>query len=352
MKNKNTENLFERIKKSKKILYLDLGFLGDTIHQIPALNCIRKALPDVELHVMVADHIKSILDVTPWVDKVLGYPRFPKGPVWYKDIERVLNLRKEKYDVIINLNGSDRTSLLTWGIGAPIRLGRTKEKKAPLFWSFCFTDNVTVARSDSPIYRQAWECLKKFGFPGEKPEFNIRIPEDVLQRVDKLIDNERDFIHISPFTTQDYREVSITILAEFINIIQKNDNNLKIALSCAPSQRECERFDFLLNLLEKAPWRTFKGTALPPLDLVGLLYRSKLHIGGNSGALHAAFMAGTSTLSWFHDHPKIYEWLPDGAGHCAVIGETTPQGLTGITPNDLLNGYQEVVRKKSLKYTA
>lgn len=343
MHKNNDRNFYERIKSAKKILYLDLGFLGDTIHQIPAVNCIRKACPGAQLHIMVAEHIASILRITPWIDKVIGYPRFPKGPEWYKDISRVLNLRKEKYDIIINLNGSDRSSLLTWGIGADVRLGRTREKKTPLFWPFCFTDTVTVGRNDGPIYRQAWNCLKEVGFPGEEPEFNITIPEDILQKVDQMIDHERNFIHISPFASQDYRDLPINILAEFLNIILRKNKDLKIVLSCAPNERECTRFKELLNLLKFTPWRSFQGTALPPLELVGLLSRCALHMGANSGALHGAFMSGTATLSWFHEHQKIHEWIPDGENHRVVIGETTPRGLIGITAQDLVSAFESLV---------
>lgn len=342
MKN-NDINFYHRIKNAKKILYLDLGFLGDTIHQIPSLNCIRKAFPAAELHAMVGEHIMGIMNVTPWIEKVIGYPRFPKGPVWYQDIPRVLKLRKECYDVIINLKGSDRSSLLTLGIGAPVRLGRTREKM-PAFWPYCFTDTVTVASGNMPIYRQSWQCLKNLGFPGEKPEFNITIPQPILQKVDAMIDHARNFIHISPFTTQDFRELPIPVISEFINIIQHNYPKLKIALSCAPNERECTRFKILLKLLNIPPWRAFQGIALPPLELAGLLSRSILHIGGNSGALHAAFMSGISTLSWFHEHPQIAEWLPDGPNHSVVLGELSPNGLMGITANDLLETFQRTNR--------
>lgn len=334
----NDINFYNRIKNVKKILYLDLGFLGDTIHQIPSLYCIRQAFPSAELHVMVAEHIMSIMSVTPWIDKVIGYPRFPKGPVWYKDIARVRKLRKECYDVIINLNGSDRSSLLTLGIGSPVRLGRTREKM-PAFWPYCFTDTVTVPRGTMTIYRQSWECLKRLGFPGAEPMFNITIPQAVLQKVDAMLDNQRDFIHISPFTTQDCREVPIPILAEFINTIKRNYPKLKIVLSCAPNERECSRFKILLQLLNDEPWRAFQGTALPPLELAGLLSRGVLHIGGDSGVVHIAFMSGISTLSWFQQS-KIAEWLPNGPKHHVVIGEATPNGLTGITSNDLVEVFQ------------
>ena len=89
-------------------MLLDLGFLGDSIHLLPALWVLRQAYPEAELHVMVSEHVTKIMEVAPWVDKVWGYPRFPRGPKWYQDFGRIRRLRAAKFDVVINLNGSDR----------------------------------------------------------------------------------------------------------------------------------------------------------------------------------------------------------------------------------------------------
>lgn len=336
-------SFYERIKNAQKILYLDLGFLGDTIHQIPALNCIREAFPDAELHAMVGDHIKSIMDVVPWVDKVIGYPRFPKGPVWYKDISRVLKLRKERYDVIINLNGSDRSSLLTWAIGAPVRLGRIPPK-VPAFWKYCFTDTVFVPRG-MPVYKQSWQCLKERGFPGEKPEFNITIPQAILEKVDVLVEHHKDFIHISPFTTQDFRELPVFILVDFINRISLAYPTLKIVLSCAPNERELSKFEVLLKCLRVSPWKTFPGT-LNMVELAALILRASLHIGGDTGSIHIAFMVGTPTLSWFRrESEHKVQWLPDGPGHHAVLGDVSSVGLTGIIVDDLMDSFTKSYKR-------
>lgn len=341
MKNKDM-NFYDSIKNVQKILFLDLGFLGDTIHKIPALYCIRQAFPDAEIHGMVGEHIMSIMDVVPWVDKVIGYPRFPKGPVWYKDIMRVIKLRKERYDVIINLNGSDRSSLLSWAIGAPFRLGRIPPK-VPAFWRLCFTNTVFVSANTTPVYKQAWDCLKKVGFPGEKPEFNITVPETVLEKIDDLIEHERDFIHISPFTTQDLKELPIPILADFINSISRIYPHLKIVLSCAPNERERSRFKTLLQLLDVQPWKVFPGT-LNLVELAALISRSAMHLGGDSGAIHIAFMTGISTISWFRNYLQNVEWLPYGPEHQALIGEASPLGLTNITSDDLVGAFEKAYR--------
>lgn len=331
-------SFYDRIKNAKKILYLDLGFLGDTIHQIPALNCIREAFPHAEIHAMVGEHIMSIMDAVPWLDKVIGYPRFPKGPIWYKDISRVLKLRKERYDVIINLNGSDRSSLLTWAIGAPTRLGRIPPK-IPAFWKYCFTDTISVPRDTMPIYKQSWQCLKEVGFPDKKPAFNITIPQTVLEKVNALLDYQKDFIHISPFTTQDFRELPIPLLIDFINRINHTYPNLKLVLSCAPNNRELSKFNNLIQGLEMKPWKTFPGT-LNMVQLAALISKASLHIGGDTGSIHLAFMVGTPTLSWFRqEYIHGVQWLPDGPNHCALLGEVSPTGLTGITVEDLMNSF-------------
>ena len=84
-------------------MLLDLGFLGDSIHLLPALWVLRQAYPEAQLHVMVSEHVTKIMEVAPWVDKIWGYPRFPRGPKWYQDFGRIRRLRAAKFDVVINL---------------------------------------------------------------------------------------------------------------------------------------------------------------------------------------------------------------------------------------------------------
>jgi hypothetical protein len=46
-------------------MVLDLGFLGDTVHLLPALWMVRRAYPQAELHVAVAEHITSFMECAP-----------------------------------------------------------------------------------------------------------------------------------------------------------------------------------------------------------------------------------------------------------------------------------------------
>lgn len=338
------ELFFNEIKSIRKLLVLNLGFIGDSIHLLPALECIKKALPEAQLHVMVSEHIQSILEICPFVDKILGYPRFPKGPPWYKDIGRLRQLRKEQYDAIINLNGSDRSSFLTRGIGAKFRLGRTNEKapyQKKLFWNFCFTHTVSYPRQTCLIYQQNLGCLKKAGFPAEELKFSIQFPPKSCVRVNKILEGNPEFIHISPFTTEDCRELPAGILAKAIDLIMEAFPYLKIVFTCAPNQRELDKLENLLSLIKKPPWKVFPGKALSLLEGCFLISKSRMHLGGNSGGIHMAMMANTPTLSWFHDYLGKLDWMPQGRIHKTLLGKGTPECILNITPQAILEAFKE-----------
>ncbi|MGA2053139.1 MAG: glycosyltransferase family 9 protein, partial [Opitutales bacterium] len=229
---------FAQFPEEARVLVLDLGFLGDAIHLVPALWALRRARPKARLEVMVAEHVKSILALCPWIDAVHGYPRYPKGPRWYQDLGRVRVLRAEKFDVVINLNGSDRSSLLTWGTGARLRLGRVPPK-VPLFWPWCFTHTVDVPHGTQVVYQQRWDALAAAGFPmpAEGPAFPIEIPTAIERKLDGLLENVGAFAHVSPSATQDEKELPVEVLAEFLNEAHASRPKLGWVLSCAPVAR-------------------------------------------------------------------------------------------------------------------
>src|SRR5271169_2685250 len=156
-------------------MVLDLGFLGDTVHLLPALWMIRQAYPQAELHAAVSEHIKSFLACAPWVNRVWGYMRYPRHATLRENWQMICDLRREEFDVVINLNGSDRSSWLTLLSGARERLGRIPDDGGPLFWRRMFTAHIECPRTPEPVYLQKCRCLAKAGFPFTQPEFHVEI---------------------------------------------------------------------------------------------------------------------------------------------------------------------------------
>jgi len=320
------KNFFPRTRGARKVMVLDLGLLGDTVHLLPALWLIHQSYPQARLHVSVAAHIASLFECVPWVDKVWGYPRFLKRATLRQNIMMVRGLRRENFDVLINLNGSDRSSWLSWLSGARERLGRQPGDGGPLFWKRMFTAFVRYPAKTEPLYLQRCHCLELAGFPSHAPEFHPQITVAHLASTGITAADSGTYLHLSPFTTTNRKELPPEQFARLVAALAALFPDKRLVFSCAPTERERTKMAALLALLPVRPWRVFAGE-LNLTQLAAVIQHGVLHVSGDTGPLHLAVMTNTPSVSWFFTHPGLREWLPVGRQHRSVIG-TMPEGET------------------------
>jgi ADP-heptose:LPS heptosyltransferase len=327
---------FDQAKGARRILVMDLGFLGDAIHLIPALYSIRQAMPEAKLDVVISSHVTDILKLTPWIDRVIGYQRFPKRLPWYKDLVFMARLWRSNYDCVINFNGSDRSSRLSWATMARLRLGRVPNKANQRgLWKWLQTHLVREPFDEAPMYIQLWNCLKKAGFPMSDPTFQVTVPEAVQKDMDLRLADTHGFIHLSPFASMDYKEIPPTVLAEAVGRLQALYPSRPWVISCAPTERERQKLKTFLGLLSKPPDWVFDGN-LNVLQLAALIRRSALHLGGDSGALHVALIMDVPAVSWFRFYQDLDQWRPRGTRYLSLIGQIAPNGMVDIDANRLV----------------
>ena len=337
-------SFFSTIKKNKKILILDLGFLGDTVHLIPAARIVRKAFIDSHITLMCAAHVAHLGGLVPWINSILAYPRFPdRLPLW-KDFAWLWRLYRGKYDLVINLTGSQRSNYLSWATLAPVRLGRVAAR--PHFMRHvCFTHLVDFPFGTMHIARQRYKLLLNLGFPDCGFAYDITLPKASLRTIQGF-SLPAGFVHISPFSNLDYKEMPISITAEWVNSFHKCYPFIPLVFSLAPTQREREKWDKLGPLITAPITKVFKGD-LSVLELAALISQAALHVGGDSGAMHLAAIQDIPTVSRFREDPINYtEWHPRGSKHRTLIGEASPSGLIGISAEQILEACKDVMGEK------
>ena len=337
-------DFYHRTRTARKVMVLDLGFLGDVVHLLPELWLVRQAYPNAQLHVAVASHVTSLLACVPWVDRSWGYMRYPRHATWRENVAMIRALRREKFDVLINLNGSDRSSWLTWLSGAHERLGREPNRGVPFLWRWMYTARVREERGREPVYLQGCRCLAQAGFPFERPEFQVNVNAASLAAAGIQPADYKGYFHLSPFTTADRKELAPAQLAELIRALGETFPGKKLVLSCAPDQRELHKMETLLALLPRKPWRVFAGT-LNLLQLAAVIQHSALHFCGDTGTLHLAVMTNTPTVTWFWPNPVRNEWLPVGETHRSLLGVNPPgePHLSGISTSGLVAAAQSIL---------
>lgn len=334
----------QRTRDARKVMVLDLGMLGDTVHLLPALWLVRQSYPAAKLHLSVAAHVTSLFECIPWVDKVWGYPRYPQHATLRENAAMIRGLRREGFDALINLNGSDRSSWLSFFSGAQERLGRRPGDGGPWFWTKLFTAYVQYSSPSEPLYIQRCRCLEQAGFPVLIPEFQPRLTPAHLAATGITPADAGTYLHLSPFTTTKRKELPPDQFIQLVAGLAEQHPGRRFVFSCAPIDKERTRLAELLPRLPVKPWLVFPGN-LRLAQLAAVIQHSRLHASGDTGPLHLAVMTQAPSISWFFNYPGLHEWLPVGNRHQSVIG-TAPVGenfLPDIDTNALLAAAQSVL---------
>ena len=87
-----------------KILVIRFSSMGDIIYTTPVVRCLKKQLPDAEVHFLTKPAFKYIYDNNPHLDRLLLLK-----PTLSETIEEI---KSENYDYIIDLHNNLRTSLI------------------------------------------------------------------------------------------------------------------------------------------------------------------------------------------------------------------------------------------------
>jgi ADP-heptose:LPS heptosyltransferase len=84
-----------------KFLVIRFSSIGDIVLTTPVVRCMKKQLPNLELHYLIKPQFKTVMDNNPYIDKL---------HVLQKDWNKMIQeLKAEKFDYIIDLHHNLRT---------------------------------------------------------------------------------------------------------------------------------------------------------------------------------------------------------------------------------------------------
>src|SRR6478752_6976798 len=107
-------NFYRRTSAARKIIVVDLGFLGDTVHLVPALWELKRGYPTASLHVLTSPVGTEVLRLVPCVNRAWAIEMNPEKRTLRQQLQIVRGLRREQFDIAFNFNGADRTIILTF----------------------------------------------------------------------------------------------------------------------------------------------------------------------------------------------------------------------------------------------
>ncbi len=108
----------------KRVLIVKTSSLGDLIHALPAVHCLRIGLP-AEIDWVVNTEYADLANCFPDVRRVIPFPR--RAPAQLPAFRRVL--RTDKYDLAIDLQGLLKSALITRRARAARRIGPSFQRE-------------------------------------------------------------------------------------------------------------------------------------------------------------------------------------------------------------------------------
>ncbi|HEY0456992.1 MAG TPA: glycosyltransferase family 9 protein [Verrucomicrobiae bacterium] len=302
---------YDCTRKATKILIVDFGFLGDSLHLLPALWEINSHYPQAELHVLTSELGAEVLRLAPCVHHAWGLNLEPSSRTLSSQWELIRRIRSHRFDLAFNFSGSDRTIIWTGLSGA--RQSIAHQRGRLHFWNRWLIPHwVSKQNPDLPVFEQHRQMLAACGFTLSKPRFDIEISSDDQSWAESQI--PKNAIHLSINSAVPLKEWPLNYYAELSRDLLECCPEMRIIASAGSKTREKERLRHLAQLLKDDRLLILEQNLSIP-RLASVLNGCALHIGPDSGVLHLAMVLGVRTISFFRDGPGTLGWLPRGPGH-------------------------------------
>lgn len=302
-----------------RILVIKPSSLGDIIHGLQLVESIRVQTPNLHITWVVESVFKDVVESCATVDKVIVFERQGGLGAFARLIK---NIRAQKFETVLDLQGLARSGLMTWAARAEHKIGRSDAREgAGLF----YTKKIPLPQDKRA---HAVEILAKF-LPvldlKEKVVSSLRFDFPNLQN-DELLVSLKDSVLIFPESRRTEKE-----WPAFPEFVQRAAEQLPEChfVWCASerSAELCPKAENITNIAGK--------TSLP--QVIALIQRASLVVANDSGPVHIAAAVGTSVLGLYGPtSPVLYGPYPlDKPTHLSIHSK---DGIIGsITVDQVLD---------------
>ncbi|HEX7414653.1 MAG TPA: glycosyltransferase family 9 protein [Bacteroidia bacterium] len=279
----------------KKILVVQTAFIGDAILASSALESIHKKFPQAELHILVRNGNETLFENHPYLKKVW---------IWNKKEHKIKNLlktisqiRKEKFDWLINLHRFTSSGLITILSKAKITCGFTKNP-----FSFLFTYRVKHIIGDGSHEVQRNHLLLK-GYIDDafsKPKLYPSITN--IENVN--IYAQQTFVCIAPASVWYTKQLP---KHKWIELCNKVNSSITIYLLGAKEDKTlCEE----IKSTSSHTAITVLCGKLSLLDSCALMVKAGMNYVNDSAPLHLASAVNANVTAYFCSTVKEFGFYP------------------------------------------
>jgi len=288
---------------SKKILVLRLSAVGDVIRTLPAVKALKQHFLSSTITWIVEEPSQAFLKSQPEVDEVILFPRkrWAQGMKSFRKMWGTLremggfitNLRKQKFDVVLDFHGLLKSGLLSFLSGSPVRIGydRKSTKEGNFFFS-----NIKVRLPKEKIsrFKRNLLLLKGLGLDIKELNYRLHIPPEDREYVtsffkDLTVSLKRPLIAIHPGTSAKAL-FKRWMPDQYAQLADRLVREMDAAVLFTWGAEELEWVEGIRKQMKEP---SLLGPKTESLTQLGEVYRyCDLYVGGDTGPMHIASLMG------------------------------------------------------------
>lgn len=290
----------------QRIIVIDLLYLGDLMFATPFFKELRKNFPKARIDLIVNSAFHSIMNDNTNFDNVYAYN---KKWTLKQSIEFAKQLKKNNYDLGINIHGSWRSAIILRLINPTYTIGYGKKGQL-------FLNRRLVQPHNQHMVDVYLNLLKEMNLRVEPSLPYLEIKKSVQDEIDKKliqwgINPEEKLIALNAGGTWPTKRWTVNGFAQLADVLNRKYGRVIFVGSAG----DLSLVEEIVNLMETKPVIATGKTSLP--ELAALLARCNLVISNDSGPVHVAAAVGTPTITIFGPSDDI-KYRPLGEKHKIV----------------------------------
>jgi heptosyltransferase-1 len=284
-----------------RILIVKTSSLGDLFHALPAVHLLKTGL-SAEIDWVVNGGYVPLVKCFTDVDRVIPFPR----NTLHANLKSFLSdLRKDKYDLVVDLQGLLKSAFIA-------RAARSHKRIGPSFhreFAYLFYDHVAAERNkERHAVDENIDVLRFLELPAEPVQFPVTFPPPAFIGQTSPLK-----VLLSPCSRHAAKNWPVERFAAVGKVLHEKTGAMLYISGVPEDTATCNK---LMELLPPGSAHNLCGkTSL--VELGGVLQAMALVITVDSGPMHMAAATGTPTLSIFGPTDPLRVG-PYGAQHRAL----------------------------------
>ncbi len=279
----------------RKYLIVKLSAIGDVVHTLPALSALKEIASDARVDWLVKEKPAQILKGNSEITNLIEYSR----KTFFRTVSR---LRRVRYDAVFDLQGLYKSAFLARLARAKTYVGfSNKEIREPCAQCL-YTRRIDPVQKHRSVIARGIGLICEYFHIGdnrffEPQNWKFNFPENAEAR--KYVENQLDgfvgkLVVLDPGAGWANKRWSPENFAKLADAIAEKVENTRFVIAYSRSEKHLART--IADNVSKAQVYDFETNLV---ELIALLKRASLFVGGDTGPLQIALALRTPVVAIF-----------------------------------------------------